>query len=305
MLNTMKIRGMKMTWNVTKKEEKPKMSFAARKEQMLQREKERRERDKAYILAGIYGLPKECKSGSSIDCRTDEEIEKGMEVHILDLDDGATPTVKANWPDDPNIHIHMPNEMRANGVMDWVETFENCLASIDIMRDAVATGNVKAVILDGCDKLYEGSGTILRESLINMNQSFWKRVDDTKKLKVKALDWKIRNDIYDMVLNPIIRMDCDRYIITHLKPIYDGIAVPVPVGHEPDWHKTTPHKLLQLISLAKERRGKDTLYVATLDSCKNNPQAVGKTWDVFHIKDDEANIWHGIEDFKTGVFVSD
>jgi len=297
----MKMEVKKMSWN-TNKEKKERMSFEERKKLMLSKGKERRERDRSYLLVGIYGEPKTTKSGSVIDCRTEEEIEKGMEVHILDLDDGCSPTVKANWPNDENVHIHVPNVMKKNGTQDWEETFENCLAAISIMSDAVATGNVKAVALDGVDKLLEGSSTVLRESLVNMNQDLVKISQDTSKLKVKALDWKIRNDIYDMVLNPILLMDCDRYIITHEKAVYDGVGVPVPVGTVPDWYKTTPHKMLQMVRLAKTRRGKDTVYVATLDACKTNPSSVGKTWDVFFDNKDTPNEWKGIPDFKAGVF---
>jgi len=293
-----------MSWNTNKKEEKKRMSFEERKKLMLKLAEERYKRDISYILCGIYAHPKECKSGSAIDCRTDEEIEKGMEVHILDLDDGCTPTVKANWPDDPNIHIHMPNVWRANGTPDWEETFENCLAAISIIQDAVATGNVKAVIFDGVDKLLEGSSTILRESLVNMNQDRIKVQQATANLKVKGLQWKIRNDIYDMVLNPIIALDCHRFIITHLKADYDGIGVPIAVGYSPDWYKTTPHKLLQMVGLRKEKRGRDIYYIATLESCKENPKAVGKEWVVFIDKHEGENEWFGIQDFKDGRFSS-
>jgi hypothetical protein len=291
-----------MSWNTSKKEEKLRMTFEERKKLMLAQGKERRERDRNHLLVGVYAEAKFCKSGSVVDCRTDEEIEEGMEVHILDLDDGCTPTVKANWPNDENIHVHVPNVMRDNGTQDWEETFENCLAIISIMQEAVATGNVKAVALDGVDKLLEGSSKVLRESLVNMNQTLVQVQRDTAKLKVKALDWQIRNDIYDMVLNPILLMDCDRYIITHEKPVYDGIGVPVPIGTVPDWYKTTPHKLLQMVRLTKVRRGINTVYVATLDACKNNPSAVGTTWDVFHDNKETPNEWKGIPYFKTGVF---
>ena len=109
----MKMEVKKMSWN-TNKEKKERMSFEERKKLMLSKGKERRERDRSYLLVGIYGEPKTTKSGSVIDCRTEEEIEKGMEVHILDLDDGCSPTVKANWANDENVHIHVPNVMKEN-----------------------------------------------------------------------------------------------------------------------------------------------------------------------------------------------
>ena len=55
------------------------------------------------MCCSITGDPKVGKTGSGLDCRTDEEIEKGMKVFLLDFDDGAEPTWDSCWDRDENI----------------------------------------------------------------------------------------------------------------------------------------------------------------------------------------------------------
>lgn len=238
-----------------------------------------------------------------MDCRTDEEIEKGMVVRYLDLDEGATPTWDSAWDRDENIDIYVPNVLRADGSYDWDETLENCIAWLDETKEMIAEGNVKAVILDGMDKVYDGSGDIMRESLVNMRQGKQGIIRDTIKLTVKPFQWKIRNDVYLKIQNLFMALNTHRFIITHFKPIYDSANLSDgPSRWEPDWHKNTPQRMLQMIEIQKLKRGKTTDYIAELVSCKTNSDAVGRTWTIFRVYEDKPNEWFGIPEIKIGKF---
>ena len=291
-----------MSWaNAPKNTEAlPKMTYEERKQQIKEQVNQRMSKERAFLCCSIAGNPKTGKSGTAMDCRTKQEIKDGMKVHILDLDDGCTPTWYAAWNKDSNIEIYVPYVYRKDGSVDWNETFENCHVWLDNVRDEIAEGNVKAVILDGVDKVNEGSSDALREHLVKGAKRTGEIIHDTDSLKVKALDWRIRNKIHDRIINPFMALQCDRFFVTHMKAIYDGVAVPVPIGFEPDWHKSVPQKMLQMITITEKKKGNDTEYIARLDSCKTNPELVGKEWCVFRVNKDK-NEWFGIPELQTGV----
>ena len=93
-----------MSWNVKKEEAVEIVSYEERKKAIRQQIKERMANDKQHLLLGIVGLPKTGKSGTAMDCRTEEEKKAGMKVLILDLDDGCTATWNSSWRDE-NIEI--------------------------------------------------------------------------------------------------------------------------------------------------------------------------------------------------------
>ena len=292
---------MKMlTKNTT---EKVKKTYEERRAAIRAQKLERLNRDKEFLLCSIVAQPKYGKSGLAMDCRTDEEIEKGMVVRYLDLDEGATPTWDSAWDRDENIDIYVPNVLRADGSYDWDETLENCIAWLDETKEMIAEGNVKAVILDGMDKVYDGSGDIMRESLVNMRQGKQGIIRDTIKLTVKPFQWKIRNDVYLKIQNLFMALNTHRFIITHFKPIYDSANLSDgPSRWEPDWHKNTPQRMLQMIEIQKLKRGKTTDYIAELVSCKTNSDAVGRTWTIFRVYEDKPNEGFGIPEIKIGKF---
>jgi len=289
-----------MSWNVKKEEAVEIVSYEERKKAIRQQIKERMANDKQHLLLGIVGLPKTGKSGTAMDCRTEEEKKAGMKVLILDLDDGCTATWNSSWRDE-NIEIYVPNVLKTDGSWDWEQTFHNCHAWLEYANECVEQGNVKAVVLDGVDKVNEGSSDVLREALVKSNNKGQSIIHDIDSIKVQPLDWKIRNRVYNRILNPFIALKTNRILITHLKPIYENINVPTPVGFEPDWHKSTPQRLLQILTVSKIKRADKTLYRAVLDDCKTNPSLVGKSWNVFEVSKTD-NKWVGIEEFKNGDF---
>jgi len=123
-------------------------------------------------------------------------------------------------------------------------------------------------------------------------------VHATDSVRVSTLDWKIRNRIYNRLLDLVCSLECDRYLITHMKPVYDNINVPTPIGEVPDWHKSTPARFTQMIHINKIKSGATTNYIAELQASKTNPSIVGKEWTVFVTNGE--NVWSGIPELREG-----
>ena len=275
------------------------ITYEERKQQILKQIADRRSAEKEFLLMGITCKPKVGKSGLAMDCRTEEEIKLGMKVRILDLDDGSTATWDSAWNRDENIEVYVPNVWNNDGSVDWDETFHNCSTWIKMTEEDIKEGNIKAVILDGVDKIYEGSSDVLRKSLVKNAARSGSVIQDSDTVRVSPLDWKVRNKIYDRILNPFIALRANRFLITHMKPVYEGIGAPIAVGETPDWYKTTPHKLLQILNISEQKLGKKTTYKGTLVASKTNSSMVGKSWPVF-VLEDTGNVWNGIPELKTG-----
>lgn len=294
-----------MDWTKDKKgnavnnnDEKSNDFFAETKKRILAQIQERLDRDRSHLLCSITGNPKVGKSGIAMDCRTEEEIEKGMKILILDFDNGCEPTWRTNWDSDPNIMIYNPLEVRADGSTDWETTFNNANYFCGLAKEMIEEGNVKAFIFDGVDKAFEGSSDVLRELLVKQQSREGSIVKATDSVRVSTLDWKIRNRIYNRLLDLVCNLKCDRFLITHMKPVYDNINVPTPVGEVPDWHKSTPARFVQMLHIAKQPSQNATNYICELEASKTNPDLVGKKWTIFTTNGE--NKWFGLSELREG-----
>ena len=299
---------MRMDWTKDRKGEAHKEDeddfFALQKAKILAQIQARLSRDRSHLLCSITGNPKTGKTGLVLDSRTDEQIAEGKKIYILDFDRGAEPTWDAAWDRDENIVIFDPIEMRPDGSTNWESTFKNASSFCQLAKETLdeEPGSICTFVLDGVDKAFEGSSDVLRELLVKQQTREGTVVHATDSVKVSTLDWKIRNRVYNRLLDLVCNLECDRFLITHMKPLYDNINVPTPIGHTPDWHKSTPARFVQMIHIRKEvkRLGdkEQVNYIAKLDASKTNPSLVGNEWTIFVTNGD--NEWFGIQELREG-----
>jgi hypothetical protein len=290
-----------MSWNTNKNENENDdtvSKYALLKEQMLSQIKDRIDRERTYINCAVTGLAKVGKTGIALDCRTEEEIKEGKKVMVLDWDNGAEPTWGSCHDRDENIIIFTPIQRNNDGTSNWDAAFENSHAFLRYCREEIENGNVKAVILDGLDKAYEASAMVLRQHLVKSGKRDGSVIHDTDAIRVSPLDWGIRNQIYNRLLDDFMDLNCDRYTITHMKPVYGDIVNPTPIGEVPDWHKTTPARFVQMIHIDKRKVNNVTQYYATLNSSKTRPDLVGNEWIIFTTNGE--NEWFGIPEIREG-----
>ena len=88
-------------------------------------------------------------------------------------------------------------------------------------------------------------------------------------------------------------------MITHLKDVYEGINNPNPVGKAPDWHKMTPPRLYQTISVKKVKKGNKVEHIATIDSSKTNTELLGKRYTVLTVENGKVT-WNSIPELQEG-----
>jgi len=293
-----------MDWTTDKKgeakEQKEEDYFAIQKAKILQQIQARLDRDRSHLLCSITGNPKTGKTGLVLDSRTEKQIEDGKKIFILDFDRGAEPTWDSCWGRDENIIIFDPIEMRADGSTNWEATFQNANSFCQLAKETLdeEAGSICTFVLDGVDKAFEGSSDVLRELLVKQQTKEGTIVHATDSVRVSTLDWKIRNRVYNRLLDLVCSLECDRFLITHMKPVYDNINVPTPIGDVPDWHKSTPARFIQMIHIRKEVKPNVTNYVAKLDASKTNPNLVGNEWTIFSTNGE--NKWNGIQELREG-----
>ena len=299
----------KMNWTTEKQgkavvpndDNEEKSFFEIHKERIIAHVQARMERDKTYLACSITGQPKVGKTGIAIDCRTQEEIDEGYKILVLDYDDGAEPTWDSCWDRDPNIVIYCPTEYRRDGAIDWDASFRNGRAFCRLAEEMIEDPNekVKAFVLDGVDKIAEGSSDVLRDHLVKQQTREGAIILPTDSVKVNPLDWKIRNRVYNRLMDLVLKLEVNRFLITHMKPVYgDGIMNPTPIGWEPDWLKQTPARFNQMIHIDKEQKEGATNYVAQLVASKTNSDLVGKKWLFFTTNGD--NTWESITEIQQG-----
>lgn len=289
---------IQMSWT-TNNDDTNEVSFEDRKQMILNQIQRRNERDSSFLCCSITGNPKVGKTGLALDCRTDKEIEEGYKIAVLDFDKGAEPTWSSCWNNDENIIIFEPIELNKDGSTNWEESMNNALAFVTFVDEMIKSGEkVKAFILDGVDKLYEGAGDLLRSHLAKSNKRTGQIILETDSIKVNPLDWKIRNRINDRILDMVCSLETNRFFITHMKPIYGDIYNPVPVGEVPDWHKSTPARFNQMLHIVRIKDKGVSKYEATLDASKTNSDLVGTTWTIFSTNGE--NEWFGIPELREG-----
>ena len=257
------------------------------KSEALRRVAALQERERAYQRILAYGEPKVGKSGFAMDWRTEEEIENGTLIRILDFDNGCEPTWRTNWDSDPNIEILHPIVRDNEGYPVLSETILLSEAWIQMAKDDIKEGaNIKFVI-DGLDKW--------------LNICFLAVQQDKRSTNFKFLPvlWGSRNKTYDDLIDKVCSLPCDVYFITHMKDKYEGINNPNPTGRMPDIGKNTMAAINQELQFEKKIIGNKTNYYVKVISSKTNTALVGKEFNILTIDSGEVE-WTSVPDFQAG-----
>ena len=148
-----------MSWTTTDKtkavttNESAKGQYALRKEAMLQQIKESQENNKSYLCLGIWGEPKSAKSATAMDLLTDEDIKNGLHVLVFDFDNRAIDVKRNHYDNNENLIVYNPIVRKDGSLVDFDETMNNARAFYEMAKEYLADGKLKAVIVDGADKL--------------------------------------------------------------------------------------------------------------------------------------------------------
>ena len=245
-------------------------------------------RHRAYLCTLVYGEAKTAKSGVCLDTRTKEEIENGTILMVLDFDNGSEPTWRTNWDSDPNIEILNPIVRDEEGFPDLDKTIELSEAFIAIAKDRISEGKHVKFIFDGIDRW-------LRLCFLVMTED--KRSTQAKFLPVL---WGNRNKVYEDLMEKITDgLDCDRFFITHVKEVYEGINNPTPTGKVPNLRSTTMDKMNEVIEMTRKDIGKKSIYVARVQDSKRRPDMINKEFEVLSVENGKVT-WDSIVELQKG-----
>lgn len=245
-------------------------------------------RHRANLCTLVFGEAKVGKSGICLDSRTGEEIEGESKVMVLDFDNGSESTWRTNWDSDPNIEILNPVVRDEEGFAILLETEKLAEAFISRAKDYIAEGQTVKFIFDGVDKW-------LRMCFLIMTED--KRSTQAKFLPIL---WGVRNKKYEDLVEKITDgLECDRFFITHMKDVYEGINNPNPVGRIPNLRETTMDKMNQVIKVTRQTIGNKNNYYATLQDSKTNTALVGKVWNFLTIENGKVK-WDSISEIQDG-----
>ena len=256
-------------------------NYEERKGLILQQVAERLKRDKDYLCVGVYGNPKTCKTSITLD--TEDTI------CLLDFDNGAERTWRAGYDCNERIEIFVPMVYDKYNNILLEETEEMAETYIRMVDERIKAGEKIRFVWDGLDKWIHYCFDIMTKG--------------KKEYEVRhpPIMWGKRNKKYNDLLDKALRLQCDRFFITHMKDKYEGINNPMPVGTEPDWHRTTPGKLSQLVHMKKETFNGGIRYIAEIVNAPNKPHLVGKKYIVFTVSKDNKEVkWEGVPELRDG-----
>lgn len=285
-----------MSWTTTDKtkavttNESAKGQYALRKEAMLQQIKESQENNKSFLCLGIWGEPKSAKSATAMDLLTDEDIKNGLHVLVFDFDNRAIDVKRNHYDNIENLIVYNPIVRKDGSLVDFDETMNNARAFYEMAKEYLDDGKLKAVIVDGADKLLtDVCETKMREK---------HGMDADTVIKQPPYVWGDRNTPYKNFLHKqILEMPCHRIVIAHSKDKYAGN--PNPVGVEANWHSTTEDIFTATVRMSRDIRKNGATFTAMVEASARKPEMIGKRLKVLTIEDGKVD-WTGFPEIKAG-----
>jgi hypothetical protein len=245
-------------------------------------------RHRANLCTLIYGDAKTGKSGIALDCRTAEEVENGTIVMVLDFDNGCEPTWRTNWDSDSTIEILNPIVRDEEGYPNLPETIKLAEAFIAIAKDRVSEGQSVKFVFDGIDRW-------LRLCYLVMTED--KRSTQAKFLPIL---WGNRNKVYEDLMEKITDgLECDRFFITHMKEVYDGVNNPTPTGKVPNLRPSTMDKMNEVIEVSRNNVGKKSEYTARIQDSKRSPSSINSEHVFLTVNNGKVD-WKSIKILQEG-----
>ena len=285
-----------MSWTTTDKtkavttKESDEGKYALRKKAMLEQIKQAQENNKSFLCLGIWGEPKSAKSATAMDLLTEEDIKNDMKVLVFDFDNRAIDVKRNHYENVENLIVYNPIVRKDGSLVNFDETMDNARAFYQMALEILEEGKLKAVIVDGADKLLtDVCETKMREK---------HGMDADTVIKQPPYVWGDRNTPYKNFLHKqILEMPCHRIVIAHSKDKYAGN--PNPVGVEANWHSTTEDIFTATVRMSRDIRKNGATFTAMVEASARKPEMIGKRLKVLTIEDGKID-WSGFPEIKAG-----
>ena len=255
---------------------------------------------KSKWMMGIYGEEGTAKSGALMDIRTDEEIENGVKVAIIDIDESCRPLWESYHNCDPNIRIFDPVVSIGKGTerdVSYVASYRKVVAIMGWLEENIEEQNIGYVAIDGIDTFLKWCEYVMKA--IDMGDV------DVHNSNV-GWKWGKRNQRYYRILNWLKKLPVASIITAH-KDIREDFQSGQEVDKGANWHngtrQSTGDELYQIVRMEKkiESRGNYTIkrFVGNIEKWKGDINMEEKKIEVLRTKVDittnEADYtWHGL-----------
>jgi hypothetical protein len=278
-----------MSWSTTETKEE-KVSFADRKKAILSSIKEKQSNNKAFMCLGIWGEAKSAKSATAMDLLTEQDIKDGKVVTVFDFDNRAIDVKQNHYGNVENLIVFNPIVRKQGSLVDFDETMDNARAFLELTREYFDEGKLKAVIVDGADKLLtDVCETKMREK---------HNLDADTVIKQPPFAWGDRNTPYRNLLHKeILELPCHRIVVAHSKDKYAGNAN--PIGVVANWHDSTEDIFTATIKMKREIKQGGADYTAIVEASARMPELIGSRRKVLSINKGKIE-WSGFEEVKKG-----
>tara|TARA_R100000995_G_scaffold81340_1_gene54068 strand:+ start:153 stop:836 length:684 start_codon:yes stop_codon:yes gene_type:complete len=225
-----------------------------------------------------------------MDLLTEEDIKNGQHVLVFDFDNRAIDVKRNHYDNIENLIVYNPIVRKDGSLVDFDETMNNARAFYEMAKEYLAEDKLKAVIVDGADKLLtDVCETKMREK---------HGMDADTVIKQPPYVWGDRNTPYKNFLHKqILEMPCHRIVIAHSKDKYAGN--PNPVGVEANWHSTTEDIFTATVRMSRDIRKNGATFTAMVEASARKPEMIGKRLRVLTIEDGKID-WAGFPEIKAG-----
>ena len=242
------------------------------------------------LICGIWGEPKSAKSATAMDLLTEEDIKNDMKVLVFDFDNRAIDVKRNHYGNIENLIVYNPIVRKDGSLVDFDETMDNARAFYQMALEILEEDKLKAVIVDGADKLLtDVCETKMREK---------HGMDADTVIKQPPYVWGDRNTPYKNFLHKqILEMPCHRIVIAHSKDKYAGN--PNPIGVEANWHSSTEDIFTATVRMSRDIRKNGATFTAMVEASARKPEMIGKRLKVLTIEDGKVD-WNGFPEIKAG-----
>jgi len=234
------------------------------------------------ICALIVGPPKTCKTGICLDCRSEEDIANGMKIVYIEFnhDHGGRINKKIFQKDSPDIIVLDPTEITVDtdGIeaVDYIRTMAKTKALFKWLKTNKDKLKLKAIVVDGADRFL--SEVCERQMRLDQN------IDVTGGVSLKF--WMSRNRYFHDVMDRLLEIDVDKYIISH--PKEDKDTGKITYGVQKDF----PDRVHQIIETRYDT--KSNKYYAKITADRRNNPDINKDIVIMEVKDGKK-IWLGFK----------
>lgn len=259
------------------------------------------------IVSGIFGDDGTAKSGIGNCLLTQDDMDCGRKLFIMDFDKGVKPLVDEYYSekdesgefilDENGERIHNPNivlmdptirflEGESRGGIDWASTIKMTMSMLFYVEE-LGPDESCGCIMDGMDTWQKNCEYHMRE-----NELEQKKIGD----KVSHKNWYIRDKPYNQALMLAKSLPCPSVFITHLKDVMNGSYEDgqlVVVDRVPEWGKLTPGQMFQKILCTKEEKDGVTEFYAEIQKAKGRLYLEGKKYKIATVKNENEYEWFG------------